>query len=338
MGKFERGEAEKLEKGLAYKLNGKQSPYNHKCLNILYKKIISDISNIKGALFIGRQYTEPGDIKIFTNHGTVYIELKLVKSGKGTRANVSQDAITELGLLYDPNGETLSWSKFRRINRFDEKVNNLLNLFPYYPPGIKTKEEKAKYLRDQYIKPAHGSPIEKKARLLLKSTLDPRTKLAAEIVIKIVELARQDKLSYINYLKKLRQNNEAIKKFSILLLLGFHKYNTIKMGMTYFNKIINSLQKGNYIYRTYYIIKNKCYIYVEELSCLINKLLQAQFKILFPKDETNILISYSDNYKYNPILRVVFHWKNVFQGIKTPCLNIFDEGILKGYVSCYHIS
>lgn len=339
MGKFERGEAEQLEMSLVDYLNGYGRTNAHKCTSSLVAAIIRSNINckIKHAVFIGRTYSEPGDVKLITEDGkTLYVELKLVKSGKGTRANISQDALTDLELLYDDNGCAISWSRFRELHKFDARVLSELDRFQKYPQNIRTKEEKAKYLIENFIRPSRGEPVEKRASEILMTCNDPLKRMAAEIVLNIAKLAREDKLKYIQYLKNLKQNNDNIKKFAILLLLGFHKEDSLKEGFKNFDQIIRALQSGGFNIKTYYVIKNSCKVYIEDLSCLIPKLLNTHFRIEFPENQTNVIISYyNDQSKvYMPLLRVVFHWKNIFQGIKTPCLNVFDEGILKNYLTC----
>ncbi len=61
----------------------------------------------------------------------------------------------------------------------------------------------------------------------------------------------------------------------------------------------------------------------EKLKVLLDG--YEKFKILFPKEQTNCLLVGSKNNHQKTFLRIVFHWKNIAQGIKTPCLNIFDE-------------
>jgi len=339
MGKFERGSAEKLERGLVELINSKKTTISDRCLRNLFDRVRISYPNIKSALFIGRSYNEPGDVKLFLEDGRiVYLELKLVERGKGTLANISQDALTSLGLLYHPSGQAISWSKFREKNSFDRKVLEELRRFTKYPPNINkdSKEDMARYLRDQYIKPNPGQAIETKVKEILQKSNNPDEKLAAEIVLNILDLARKDKLDYINYLRTLSQDHDRIRKFTILLLLGFHKMDRLEGGLQRFNQIIDALSKGNYNFVTYYVIKSNCSVIKEDLSCLIPRLLQADFRIVFPPNQTDILVEFKDpaSNSYIPILRIVFHWKNVFQGIKTPCLNVFVEGILEEYHSC----
>jgi len=325
MGKFERGEAEKLEKDVVKILN------SHPCASNLANRIREDFQNqIINAEFIGRNYNEPCNIKLNLNNNRIaYIELKLLKSGKGTRANLSQNALTNFNLF---SGENIkSWSSFREENNFDNEVLRILNSYEHYDENKlqsyrenNEKIKKARYLKD-IIKPNKGESIER-AIERLRNNQDVRIRRACEIVSQILTLAKKDKLRYINYLRTLNQNPEFIKKFSILILLGFHKESAIRQGFENFDSIIQSIGQ-NYIYKTYYVNRLNCEMRCEDLTNLINELLNSCFRISFPENETNCLIEYRPNNQneWRKLLRIVFHWKNVFQGIKTPCLNIFDE-------------
>ncbi|MGC9107070.1 MAG: hypothetical protein ACP5IE_02615 [Infirmifilum sp.] len=335
MGKFERREAEILEKAVAYILNSREEKVSHMCARVVTNHIRRDFGEIVNAEFIGRSYNEPGDIKLVLRNGRVaYVELKYVIGGKGTRANIGQDALTEFKLF---KGEgVLSWSAFRKKEDFDKKVLELLNQYKHYDPAKLRaykggeKERKARYLRE-ILKPGPGEAVENVVERVLKSSND-KVKEAALIVKQILDLAREDKLKYIEYLIGLEQDPEAIRKFTILLLLGVHKKNSIKQSFYKFGSFIKSLKEGQFNYVTYYVRKGNCKVCKEDLTSLINKLLVAlDFRVLCERGETNCLIEYKDpgDNRWKPLLRVVFHWKNVFQGIATPCLNIFDAGELE---------
>lgn len=334
MGKFERGEAEKLEMDVVGILNRGKVRAPHSCAQRVSDRIRKDF-DVRRAEFIGRTYSEPGNIKLFLADGRVaYIELKLVESGKGTRANLGQNALTEFG-LFKGDG-VLSWQEFRRRKNFDGEVLRRLNTYSYYD-SIKLskyrggeKEKKARYLRD-VLKPKPGEAVETAVRRAMGSQ-DPALRLAAKIVEEILELARADKLEYIEYLRSLRQDPESIKRFTVLILLGIHKESTLRRAFRGFDSLIRSLKEGLFVYRTYYVRKGDCEICAEDLTTLIGKLLRSgDFRITFPRNETCCVIEYRDpdSGAWEKLLRVVFHWKNVFQGIATPCLNIFDEGVLK---------
>uniref|UniRef100_A0A7J2TB30 Uncharacterized protein n=1 Tax=Ignisphaera aggregans TaxID=334771 RepID=A0A7J2TB30_9CREN len=334
MGKFERGEAEKLEKDVVDLLNSRGVQAPHICSQRVSKRIREDF-DVRRAEFIGRTYSEPGNIKLFLADGRVaYIELKLVESGKGTRANLGQNALTEFGLF--EGDVVLSWQEFRRRKNFDGEVLKRLNTYSYYDKVKLSKyrggekERKARYLRD-ILRPKPGEAVETAVRRAMNSQ-DPALKQAAKIVEEILELARVDKLEYIEYLRSLRQDPKSIKRFTILILLGIHKEDNLRKAFREFDQLIKSLKEELFVYRTYYIRKRDCEICAEDLTTLISKLLRSSdFRITFPPNETCCVIEYRDpdSGAWEKLLRVVFHWKNVFQGIATPCLNIFDEGVLK---------
>jgi len=334
MGKFERGEAEKLEIDVVNLLNEGEVQTPHTCAQRVLERIRGEF-NVRIAVFIGRTYNEPGNIKLFLADGRVaYIELKFVERGKGTRANLGQNALTEFGLF---EGEGIvSWQKFREKKNFDGEVLKRLNKYSYYDevklPKYRggEKERKARYLRE-LLKPKPGEDIELAVRRAMSSQ-DYKLRQVAEIVNEILELARVDKLEYIKYLQSLRQNSESIRKFTILILLGLHKEDILREAFRRFNQLIKSLEEGLFVYKTYYVRRRDCEVCSEDLTTLIGKLLKSNdFRIIFPQNETNCVIEYRDpdSGAWKKLLRIVFHWKNVFQGIATPCLNIFDEGELK---------
>jgi hypothetical protein len=338
MGKFERGEAEKLERDVVNLLNNATIGAPHRCSQRVAERIRGDF-NVRRAEFIGRSYDEPGNIKLLLADGRIaYVELKLVESGKGTRANLGQDALTKFRLFRGDG--VLSWSMFRKKTGFDNAVLEKLRSYNYYDRTRllkykgSEKEKRARYLRD-LLRPKSGEAVETAVMRALTSP-DPKIKEATRIVGEILELARLDKLKYLEHLKTLEQDPEAIRKFSILILLGVHKEDVMERAYSYFDHFIGSLLKGNFVYRTYYVRKRDCEVCVEDLTSLIGKLLKIKdFRITFPENETNCIIEFldPDSGEWRKLLRVVFHWKNVFQGIATPCLNIFDEEVLKE--SCF---
>jgi hypothetical protein len=338
MGKFERGEAEKLERDVVNLLNNATIGAPHRCSQRVAERIRGDF-NVRRAEFIGRSYDEPGNIKLLLADGRIaYVELKLVESGKGTRANLGQDALTKFRLFRGDG--VLSWSMFRKKTGFDNAVLEKLRSYNYYDRTRllkykgSEKEKRARYLRD-LLRPKSGEAVETAVMRALTSP-DPKIKEATRIVGEILELARLDKLKYLEHLKTLEQDPEAIRKFSILILLGVHKEDVMERAYSYFDHFIGSLLKGNFVYRTYYVRKRDCEVCVEDLTSLIGKLLKIKdFRITFPENETNCIIEFldPDSGEWRRLLRVVFHWKNVFQGIATPCLNIFDEEVLKE--SCF---
>ncbi len=315
MGKHEREEIEKAEKIIVKILNNqyldKSDTQNHWYYHALEisKEIKKDFPNVKKAIHLGNRYDNTGDILLLNfDNSKYFIELKMsdTKFGVGTKANISQDALTENNLFI---GKVKSWSEFRNENQHDKWVNNYLNTFHKYPNYInelsnttKIKEEKARYLRK----------LKTEGNLLAKNILN-----------KIHELDKQEKIKYLRYLSTQQQNEEMVKRFFILIILGVHKKNELK----------SLIENENFFYEIqnfyiYYANRDKNNIIVrlentgERIKKIINKF--SKFKIIFPQNKTHCkLVGIRDN-NYIPLLQIVLHWKNIAQGIKTPCLNIFD--------------
>jgi len=72
--------------------------------------------------------------------------------------------------------------------------------------------------------------------------------------------------------------------------------------------------------------KNKIVVRKENAGDGIKKILTKvlDFKIIFPKELTHCKITGRQGKDFISLLQIVLHWKNIAQGIKTPCLNIFD--------------
>jgi len=311
MGKHEHDIIEEAEKIIVKILNGhkitpkdKNNPWYCHALSIAMQ-ISADYPNFKSAKHLGNRYDNTGDILLKLPSDELYLEIKMsdTKSGIGTKANISQDALTENKLFI---GDVISWSSFRKAKNHELWVSKYLNLFNKYPKkiinisnGKAQIEEKARYLRDRKIK-------------------------IKNILKKISEEDRKEKLEYLNYLCQQKQNSEMIKRFYILLMLGIHKKEFIadlinKEG--FFDEVKNLL--------IYYGNRSKGDIMVrkEDVGENIGKFLKSSsvFKIVFPVSVTHCkIIKINQDKKKEELLQVVFHWKNIAQGIKTPCLNIFD--------------
>ena len=337
MGKFERGKVREAEIILTKLLNGEtlsREEKRHelfKCVLALKQKIKQDYPEIRKANHVGDTYTSPGNIELILKDGRkVYIEVKFVSGGRGTRANISQDALTDLGLFED----AISWSCFREQKAHDKWVMEILDKFKNYPSECsigtdrQVLEQKARYLKNNILHITGGCDAKVVADKILRNRQETsERKLAAQIIMEIMARDRQEKIEYINYLRTRRQNPDNIKKFAFLLLMGAHSRQAIKkMWHLSLNQIIKMSQAGSY--RVYYVNKRTLNVDVEELTEKLNKLMDKELFIMFKENETNVIIAFKDGEDERPILRIVFHWKNIFQGIKTPCLNIFDEAWL----------
>ena len=313
MGKHERQSIEEAEKIIVKILNSqnlndfdrKNHWFSH--ASSIAERIKKDFINITSARHLGNRYDNTGDILIISKKNKFFIETKMsdTKSGIGTKANISQDALTEYHLFM---GKVKSWSRFRQEKNHDKWVNDFLNQFTNYPQNILKitdstlqKEEKARYLRK----------------------LANKNKKARDVLNNIHGKDKKEKIKYLVYLNNKRQQKKMVKRFFILIILGIHRKeeleNLIKKD-NFFQEIQNlfvyygNASKGRIISRR------------EDVGERIKKILEkySDFKIIFPKGLTHCKIIGIKGEVSRPLLQIVFHWKNIAQGIKTPCLNIFD--------------
>lgn len=338
MGKHERGDVKVAEKNLNRLLNGKNARSSfgdHRLFastRALAKRIKSDFPGVRRSQHIGDSYDSTGDLKITLEDGReIYIEVKFLNLGKGTRANIGQDSLTDFQLFKNP--EVVSWSSFRKKKNHTKWVREYLDEYGNYPKKTKALGEKKEelYKKAAFLKKilmVGNRNAERVARLVLSSPTSRDKKKAAKIVLKIMERDRAEKIKYINYLSSRRQNNENIKKFLYLILAGNHTSALLKRNWgVKLSKIIKTLEKNYYIYYVYR--KEEPLVERESYTNKLKRLKDKEIFISFPKNQTNVLLCFTDEAKrVIPVLRVVVHWKNKFQGIETPCLNIFDERYL----------
>lgn len=315
MGKHEREQIEEAEKIIVKILNlesisglDKQNHWFRHAVNIA-KTIKKDFPNIKKAQHLGNRYDNTGDILLITSDKReIFIEVKMsdTRLGVGTKANISQDALTENYLFV---GKVKSWSEFRKNKRHYKWVDSYLTLFSKYPkkilnisnPTVK-REEKARYLRK------------------LKQQ---GNKKAKEIFNKIHERDKKEKIEYLTYLSKQPQREEMVKRFFILITLGIHKKEELQVLIKKDN-FFQEIQDLLVYYGNSY--NDKILVRKENTGKKIKKLLKefSGFKIIFPSGTTHCKLVGIKGKKNIPLLQIVLHWKNIAQGIKTPCLNIFD--------------
>jgi len=228
------------------------------------------------------------------------------KAGIGTKANISQNALTENDLF---SGNVKSWSEFREDKKHEAWVDSYLNSFLKYPKKILKitnstlrREEKGRYLRG----------LKKKG-----------SKQATEILSRIREKDRIEKIEYLNYLKEQKQQEEMIKRFFILMILGVHTVEALK-GLI---KNDNFFQEAENLF-VYYsnVSRGRVIVRREDTGSRMKGMIEnfSSFKIVFPDNVSHCKIIGIKNGDEHPLLQIVFHWKNIAQGIKTPCLNIFD--------------
>jgi len=318
MGKYEREKIELREKHLVSLLNGKEdiilknklSSKEIQINKVLATKLKKKFPMFDIATHIGNTYgISLGDIKFSSskNNDELFIEVKFLKSGYGTRANISQDALTEYGIFENAS----HWSCFREKVGHDKWVLEKLLKFKYY----KDTYESIKSLRPKICHMA------KELKEFAKHN-NRIGKESSKIKNEIIETDRQEKLNYIKYLSTQTVNYDNLRKFVILILTGNHT----KAAFGRFRNINYYEIKIPDNYFIIYAYDNE-EVYLENIKPIVLKVQDNKntIDIEFNFEQTNIKIYIIfDNHKMY-LLRVVFHWKNKFQGIETPCLNIFDE-------------
>ena len=339
MGKHERENVYIAETIVNDMLNGEtidQARKRHefyRYADALAHRIKDDFPMMKRSHHIGNVYgTSVGDVKLdLVSEEEVYLELKFLASGSGTRANMGQDTLTDFDLF---TGERiLPWSEFRERKDHTGWVIRELNKFESYPKAVVARTgksaiyEKANYLKKRVLG-INNENTKTFAEAVLRNKTSSKNKItAAEIIVEIMEKDRREKIEYLNYLKTLQQNNDNIKKFLFLILSGAHTYESLKIQWEIdLKQIIETLLHKYFVY---YVYKKTLSTKVEDFSTKLNHLLDKEIHISFPENQINVLLSFVDRLNMEvSILRVVYHWKNKFQGIETPCLHIFDEQYL----------
>lgn len=314
MGKHERESIEKAEKIIIKLLNNENLSKSEltnrwfEYTQAITQQIKKDFSNIASAKHIGNDYTSIGDISFIADNQEIVIELKMSnqKSGLGTKANISQNALTENKLF---EGNVNSWSEFRNIKQHNSWVISYLNKFKQYPTKInnikniqKNKEEKARHLRG------------------LKRT----NKTAANILSDIQKRDREEKEKYLLYLSKRKQIPENIRRFFGLIILGIHKKEEMSVLMNS-DAFIEKAQELILYYGN--LSGEKIVVTAQDIGSSLKKIFSKfqYFKIDFSPNITHCkLVGVESGDNNIPLLQIVLHWKNIAQGIKTPCLNIFD--------------
>lgn len=314
MGKYEREQVEEAEKIIVKILNShalnvsdrKNRWFNHAIFGA--ERIKKDFSNIHLARHLGNRYDNIGDILIISKKNEFFIEVKMsdTKSGVGTKANISQNALTDNCLFV---GKVKSWEKFRQEKNHDKWVNDYLSQYKHYPQKIlkiinpiTLKEEKARFLR---------------------GLANKRRRKAKNILYNIRKKDKKEKIEYLDYLSGQKQKAEMIKKFFILIILGIHTKG-ILADLIKKDDIFEEIQNLFVYYVNYH--RGKVIIRKEDTGEKVKKIAKrySNFKIIFYKGLTHCKIVGIKNGKKHPLLQVAFNWKNIAQGIKTPCLNIFD--------------
>jgi len=329
MGKHEREKVEVAERDVCARINGDKGNPDQDLADegeALAERLTQDF-DIKRCEHVGNEYGEAlGDLVLYTGGDKKYVEVKFLSRGSGTRANMSQDSLTNYGLF---KSDPLPWSEFREESGFNKWRRERLNEFDYPEEvesisGDKTRlYKKAKHLKN--ILGVGRSPTMDVVNEVLAGNASPKEKRAAKIVKGVYERANEGKTEYIDYLMNFEQNENAVKKLTLLILCGAHSGTGIedRWSLT-LGEIIDTVNEG---YHVYYVYKGSCSVKQEDLHEELRHIADSDVRLTSKEGQNNVFVSLNDG-KRREVLRMTYHWKNKFQGIQTPCINVFDGGFL----------
>jgi hypothetical protein len=287
-------------------------------------KLKADFPTIQRARHIGNEYKTVGDIRLELRGGGIkFIELKFLdeEGGTGTLANISQDALTQYGLI-----EAESRSDFLKRKRHYEWVADEFRKVPGYsnlPAHVKQSRihEVAGELKELIGVGRRNAEFIAREVLADRSALKQK-RLAAQAIINITKRDRNEKIEYIRDLKQASAsiNRERLKRFTLLLLTGNHTADLITEEIE--KPIETWINRDDY--EIYYGYKGSGEVVREDMAH-VRSLANCEYDLEFRDDQVNIIVFRTCAGARTDTLRIVVHWKNKFQGIQTPCLNIFKE-------------
>ncbi len=338
MGKLERDIVQAAEIHLVDQLNGRRGnpglPLEFvECNSALKQHIAASFPKLKKAFHVGNTYgSSIGDVRLGLTDGTsVALELKYVQAGSsGTRANIGQDSLTQYG-LFKKRKEKLpvSWSHFRESKGHRAKVISILKRCFNKPI---TSDKDIQRCADDLKKKLNVG--KRGARGVAQDVLASGPKSLASTARAIVDIVEYDgdlKREYIQYLLRYPFDQNAAFRFVALILSGSHTgASFLAFDTAPRAKILGLLKKEQYY--VYYAYKGTGEVARERLDRLLMKIGKAKLRIRGELAQTNMMIETKTSHGWRDVLRVVFHWKNKFQGIQTPCLNIFDGKIVTEFV------
>jgi hypothetical protein len=329
MGKHEREEVETAERDVCARINGSESDANQELVEeaeALAKRLTKDFETNR-CEHVGNEYGEAlGDLVLHTGDGRKYVEVKFLSSGTGTRANMGQDSLTDYGLFED---DPLPWSEFRQESGFNKWRRERLNKFDYPEEVESVSGDKTRlYMKAKHLKNVLGVGRRNTIDVIhevLSRNPSQEEKRAAQIVKDVYERANEGKTEYINYLMDFEQNENAIKKLTLLIPCGAHSGTEIEERWSLdLSEIIDIVDEE---YHVYYVYKGSCSVEHEDHHKELRRIANGDVSLTSKEGQNSVFVSLNDG-KRRSVLRMTYHWKNKFQGIQTPCINVFDEEFL----------
>lgn len=305
MGKHEREKVEKAERDVCARINGNGGNADHELAEeskALAERLTQDF-DIKRCEHVGNEYGDAlGDLVLHTDNDKKYVEVKFLNRGSGTRANMSQDSLTNYGLF---QGDPLSWSEFRKESGFNDWRREKLNEFDYPEEVESVSGDKTRlYKKAKHLKSVLGvgrSPTMGVVNEVLAGNASPDEEKAAQIVKDVYKRANEGKTEYIDYIMDFGQNENAVKKLTLLILCGAHSGTEIEDRWSLsLNEIIDTVDEG---YHVYYVYKGSCSVKQEDLHEELRRIADGDIRLTSKEGQNSVFVSLNDEKRRN-VLRM----------------------------------
>ena len=329
MGKHERGWVEATEKLTVQLANGAEPDDDLidagrlELAEALAERIRLDFPDRTAVRHAGNSYDSLGDLIVESDGKETFLEAKFVASG-GTRANLGQDTLTQFGLFRDAT----AWSDFREEIGFPEDREALLREFDDYPDDVRDWSyksavyDRAKHLKN-VIDVSRGQNTGSRADAVLADPDATETEReAARIVNEILELDREEKLAYFDHLRAAEQDPRAIETFAHLIVCGYHTADALR---EHFDADLDAIKRllETDSYRLYEVNKNSGSVTVENPAELLAGFEWQDTRVEVPENGTSVSVVTGPPDDRRRVLNIAYNWKNKFQGIQTPSMNVF---------------
>ena len=329
MGKHERGWVEATEKLTAQIANGDDPDDDLSdagrldLAEALADRLRSDFPDVTAVRHAGNSYDSLGDLIVETPDSETFVEAKFVAGG-GTRANLGQDTLTQFELFEDAT----AWSDFREAIGFPEDREELLREFDDYPDDVRDWSyksavyDRAKHLKD-VLDVSRGQNTGSRADEVLADPDATETQReAARIVDAILDLDREEKLAYFDHLREAEQNPRNVETFAHLIVCGYHTADALAEHFDDDLDEIKRLLEAD-AYRLYEVNRNSGTVSVENPSELLAGFDWRDTRVEVPEDGTSVSVVTGPPDDRRRVLNIAYNWKNKFQGIQTPSMNVF---------------
>jgi hypothetical protein len=285
------------------------------------------------ATWIGKCHSFRGDIILKYPKKLVEIELKVISSNstsKGTLANITQDFFSKYRLLKG----VIGWSDWRKNHSYEKTILALLSSISFTEDELNqiknskmmNKASKVElYGRALKYKLEEigltGKALAVKAKRIAENgfqNISPENIKNVKALIKIDKVARDDIHKYLEKCSRKKVDAAQVKKLLACLKFGYHNEKSINENINKsLSQIIN--ESKNYLILYYYPNKLRDKFKIESNE-IISKWIHKIQNFDGSFNEESFVIKNNENV----LLKFKFHWRNVFFGIATPSIEVFD--------------